>query len=234
MSTTALVLAAGRGERFGAGIPKAFVPLAGESLLARSIRALAASNEISWILPVLPAADFDRLDSIKAELAGIEGLCDPVAGGAERQDSMRAGLAALPEGTELVAVHDAARPFVAPADVSRVIAKAREEGAALLAVPVKDTVKRVRAGRVVETPERSALYAAQTPQVFRVELLTEAVERAVEEGVNVTDDAQLVERLGHPVWIVEGSPGNIKITTPSDLIFGEAWLRRSQGDEEEA
>lgn len=225
MRVAALVLAAGRGERLGASVPKAFLPLAGRPLVVRAIEALAARPEVERIVPVLPAADLARFAALG--LAGDGRLAAPVAGGAERQDSMRAGLAALPDGIEIVAVHDAARPLVRPEDVGRVIAAAARTGAALLAVPVRDTLKRARAGRVTETLARADCWAAQTPQAFRVALLREALAKAEAQGFVGTDDAQLVERLGAPVEIVEGDPGNLKITWPEDVALAEAlWSRR--------
>jgi 2-C-methyl-D-erythritol 4-phosphate cytidylyltransferase len=161
-------------------------------------------------------------------LAGLAKLADPVVGGAERQDSVRAGLAALPEDTTLVAVHDAARALVRPESVSRVVAEARESGAALLAVPARDTLKRVREGSVVDTPPREECWLAQTPQVFRVELLREGLAKADAEGFVGTDDAQLVERLGVAVRVVPGEPENLKITGPGDLAAAEAWLRQRE------
>lgn len=226
MRVAALVLAAGRGERLGASVPKAFLPLAGRPLVVRAIEALAARPEVERIVPVLPAADVARFRALARDFAGADKLAEPVAGGDERQDSMRAGLAALPEGAELVAVHDAARPLVRPDDVGRVIAAAARTGAALLAVPVRDTLKRVREGRVVETLVRAECWAAQTPQVFRAALLREALAKAEAEGFVATDDAQLVERLGAPVEIVAGDPGNLKITWPEDVALAEAiWTR---------
>jgi 2-C-methyl-D-erythritol 4-phosphate cytidylyltransferase len=233
MRVAALVLAAGRGERLGHELPKAFVPLAGRPLLLRSLEALAAVCEIERLVPVVAERDLPRLRGLAAELAAIPGLAgrlaDPVAGGRERQDSVAAGLAALPPGPEWVVVHDAARPLVRPADVARVIEAAGREGAAILAAPVRDTIKRVRAGRVVQTPERSECWAAQTPQVFRVALLREALEKARAEGFLGTDDAQLVERLGLPVAVVPGDPGNLKLTHPEDLAAAEQWLERERG-----
>jgi 2-C-methyl-D-erythritol 4-phosphate cytidylyltransferase len=231
MRVAALVLAAGRGERLGASVPKAFLPLAGRPLVVRAIEALAAWPEVERIVPVVPAADLARFAALPRDFAGADRLADAVVGGAERQDSMRAGLAALPAGIELVAVHDAARPLVRPEDVGRVIAAAARTGAALLAVPVRDTLKRVRDGRVEETLPRAACWAAQTPQVFRVALLREALAKAEAEGVVATDDAQLVERLGAPVEIVEGDAGNLKITWPEDLALAEALFSRAQGAE---
>jgi 2-C-methyl-D-erythritol 4-phosphate cytidylyltransferase len=225
MRVAALVLAAGRGERLGASLPKAFVPVAGRSLVARAIDALAACPEVDAIVPVVAAEELERFATIAAsELAGVRGLAAAVPGGAQRQDSTRAGLAALPPEVEWVAVHDAARPLLRPEDVSRVVAAARRSGAALLAVPVRDTIKRAREGRVVETPRRAELWAAQTPQVFRAALLREALAKADAEGFRGTDDAELVERLGVAVSIVPGDPRNLKITAPEDLAIAELLL----------
>ncbi|MDJ0868932.1 MAG: 2-C-methyl-D-erythritol 4-phosphate cytidylyltransferase, partial [Myxococcota bacterium] len=137
---------------------------------------------------------------------------------------------ALPPGTSLVAVHDAARALVRPGAVGRVIAVARREGAAILAVPVRDTIKRVVGERIEETPPRSACWAAQTPQVFRAELLREALDKASAESFLGTDDAELVERLGVPVYVVEGDADNLKVTHPEDLVLAEHVLaQRARG-----
>ncbi len=229
MTVAALVLAAGRGERLGQGLPKAFVPLLGKPLLLRSLETLAAAPEIEQVLPVLNATDMRRYASL--DLVPIPKLLAPVAGGAERQDSVREGLAALPGSVDFVVIHDAARCLVRVEDVRRVIAGAEAGGAAVLARRVGDTIKRVRDGRVIDTPDRSECWAAQTPQVFRLELLREALAKADAEGVQGTDDAQLVERLGAPVHVVEGSASNFKITWPADLAAAEAILqaRESEG-----
>lgn len=224
MRVAALVLGAGRGERLGHTLPKAFVPLAGRPLIAHALEALAAAAEVDRVIPVIPADARERFAQFAAQLRGPDKLAAPVVGGAERQDSVAAGLAALPGDVALVAVHDAARPLVRPEDVSRVVAAACGHGAAILAVPVRDTIKRVRRGRVVETPPREEYWAAQTPQVFRVELLREALAKADAEGRLGTDCAQLVEALGVRVEVVEGDPGNIKITLPEDLARAERAL----------
>jgi 2-C-methyl-D-erythritol 4-phosphate cytidylyltransferase len=230
MRVAALVLAAGRGERIRAAEPKAFLPVAGRALVVHAIEALAACDAIDVIVPVLPAGALDRVAPGALGPSARRKLRPAVAGGAERQDSMRAGLAALPAGVELVAVHDAARALVRPADVARVVAAAERCGAALLAVPVRDTLKRVEAGRIAATVPREALWAAQTPQVFRAALLREALDKAESEGFRGTDDAQLVERLGAPVEVVEGDPGNVKITWPADLAWAEAILAGGHRD----
>lgn len=224
MKVAALVLAAGDGKRLGASCPKAFVLLAGVSLLERSLERLSAAPEIDALWPVLPAAELARWSSLN--LAHLEALRAPVAGGAERQDSMAAGLAALPHEFEWVAVHDAARCLVAPADISRTIAAARQSGAAILARRARDTLKRVSGETIVETPNRSECWAAETPQVFRREILEEGLAKAREDGFLASDDSQLVERLGIPVRVVEGGPRNLKITGPEDLVIAEAWLHQ--------
>jgi 2-C-methyl-D-erythritol 4-phosphate cytidylyltransferase len=231
MRVAALVLAAGRGERFGAGQPKAFLPLAGRPLVVHAVEALAACDAIDWIVAVLPAAEIGRLAAWQWSVVAARKVVATVAGGVERQDSMRAGLTALPAEVELVAIHDAARPLVRPCDVARVVAAAARSGAALLAVPVRDTLKRVCDGQVVETPPREGLWAAQTPQVFRAALLREALARAEADGFRGTDDAQLVERLGCAVEIVEGDPSNLKITGPADLAWAEACVEQRREED---
>lgn len=226
MSVAALVLAAGRGERFGGDVPKGLVMLAGRTLLSHSVRALAASPEVDHVIPVVPPDQPSRFSTCLAELAELDKVRPAVAGGAERQDSMRAGLDAVPTGVTLVAIHDAARPLVTPEQVSAVVRAAREHGAALLALTVRDTLKRVVEDRVVETPDRAAFCAAQTPQVFRVDWLREGLAKAAAEGRVATDDAGLVEALGVPVHWVPGHVENLKVTVPSDLVAAEAWLAR--------
>ena len=224
-SVAALVLGAGRGDRLGLDIPKAFVMLAGQTLLERSIRALSASKEIGLIVPVLAADDRGRWDDLR--VGPVAGLVEPVVGGAQRQDSMRAGLASLPERIEWVVVHDAARCLVAPDDVRSVVSAARESGAAILGERVRDTIKCAREGRILETLEREICWAAQTPQVIRRDRLAEAIALADRAGRMATDDAQLVEWAGHAVRIVESAHPNPKITRREDLIIAEALLSRA-------
>ena len=225
----ALVLAAGRGERLGHAMPKAFVALAGMTLLERSLRSLAGSGVFDAVRPVIAAGDGDRY--AKLDLEGIPGLAPPVVGGAERQDSMRAGLRALSDEVVLVAVHDAARCRVSARDLRAVVEAARMEGAALLGERSRDTIKRVVDGRVVETPDRETCWAAQTPQVIRRDWLEGAIRQAEDEGWVGTDDVQLVERAGHPVVMVESMAPNPKITRPEDLWMAEALLSRTVGEE---
>ncbi len=224
MTVAALVLGAGRGERLGAGEPKAFVLLEGRPLIAHAIDALLACPAIDSVIPVVPAEARERLDALRSGLADPDRVLPSVAGGARRQDSLRAGLE-VASAARLVAVHDAARPLVEADDVARVVSSASRSGAAILALPTRDTIKLVVEGRVRETPERASCWAAQTPQVIRRDWLEEALDKAEREGAAVTDDAQLVERLGLAVTVVEGRPSNFKITTPEDLRAAEALLR---------
>jgi 2-C-methyl-D-erythritol 4-phosphate cytidylyltransferase len=156
-------------------------------------------------------------------------VAPPVPGGALRQDSVRAGLAALPAEFTHVAVHDAARPLVRPADVSRVVAAGVRHGAALLAVAASDTIHLVRGARIALTPPRAECFAAQTPQVFRVDWLREALAKALADGFVGSDDAALVARLGVTVHVVPGDPGNLKITTAADLARAAALLGAEGG-----
>jgi len=221
MSVVALLLAAGRGERLGHELPKAFVPLAGRPLLLHALEALASAPEVDLVIPVVAAAELPRMRALLAEWGPRPKLAEAVAGGAERQDSVRAGMQALPPQTSLVAVHDAARALLRGAAVSRVVEAAQRSGAAILALPVRDTIKRVAGGRIIETPARAECWAAQTPQVFRTEILRDALAKAAADGYLGTDDAELVERLGVVVEVVEGDLDNFKLTHPEDLLLAE-------------
>jgi len=231
-SVAALILAAGHGERLGHALPKAFVPIAGATMIEHSIRALLASGSIDLIVPVLAAGDFERWKDLRLE--SIEGLTAPVEGGAKRQDSMQAGLDALPEVIEFVAVHDAARCLVAAEDIRAVVSAAQQTGAAILGERVRDTIKRVVDGLIVETPARDECWAAQTPQVIRRDWLTEAIAAARRDGRLATDDSQLIEWLENPVQMVEAHFPNPKITRPEDLVLAEALLEKATGSTERA
>ncbi len=225
MSVVAIVVAAGRGDRLGAGQPKALVELQGLSLAEHSVRALAAVPAVAAVQLVLPAA---RLAGrVCSRPPGGAELLPPVAGGATRQASVAAGLeaacAARPDA-DWVLVHDAARCLVEPADAEAVLAAARATGAALPVLAPADTVKRLDGSRVVETLDRAALGLAQTPQAFRVALLAEALAKAESDGFEGTDCASLVERLGVEVRVCAGRPGNFKVTHPEDLRRAGALL----------
>lgn len=219
----AVIVAAGRSQRMG-GMDKLFAPLAGRPLLAHTLQAF---EDTPCIDRVVVAANDRNIDAVR-ELVRVSGLgrvAAVVLGGDRRQDSVRAGLGAL-TGVELVVVHDGARPLVTPGLVARVVEAARASGAAICAISVRDTVKEVDQAEVVRTLDRGRLWLAQTPQAFRLDLLLEA--HRVFEG-EATDDAAMVEALGHPVRVIEGDPHNVKVTTPEDLRLLESLIRLREG-----
>ena len=222
----AVIVAAGKGERIGTLLPKPFLSLAGIPLLIHTLRSLTRSALITKVVLVI-APEWETLGR---DLLGAHGpfpvpTCI-VHGGPERQDSVRCGLAALDSACEIVVIHDAVRPFITAEIIDRSVAVAAEVGGALVAIPARDTIKRVdQHGAVLETVPRQSLWLAQTPQTFRVQLIREAHARALAEGVVATDDAMLVERIGGRVKVVLGDPLNFKITTPEDLRLAEAILK---------
>ena len=224
MTVAAVLVAAGSGSRLGHPLPKAFVPLGGSPLVVHAARSLLACGEVSSLVVVVPA---DRREEARALLSGLACPVRVVAGGAARQASVAAGLAALPDEADVVLVHDAARPFPPAAMVSRVVGAVRAGHPAVVpALPVTDTVKRVGTGDgtgepVLETVPRGALRAVQTPQGFVRDVLVAAHAAAVgsahDEATAASDDAGLVEAQGVPVWVVEGDERARKVTTSSDL-----------------
>jgi len=215
-AAVAVVPAGGVGVRMGGGRPKQYLTLGGAPILVHTLRALARCRSLAGLVVAAPA---DRVEATRALLARfrVPRVLAVIAGGEERQDSVRLGLEAVPPDATWVVVHDAVRPFITPEIVERVLAAARVPGAATCGRPVRETVKRVR-DRVVETTlPRDGLWLTQTPQAFRRALLGEAHDKAARDGYRATDDAMLVERLGHPVRVVPGLPENVKITTPEDL-----------------
>jgi 2-C-methyl-D-erythritol 4-phosphate cytidylyltransferase len=229
METLAILAAAGQGQRMGADRPKAFLDLAGESLLVRAARAFERAPSVDGIVAVVPEAELERAGRM---LGGLSKLVGVVPGGPRRQDSVIEGLGQAPAGFDgVVLVHDVARALVDVEVIERVVEAARENGAALPVVSLADTVKRVRRDRVVETVDRSELGAAQTPQGFRFALLARACEEVRRQGLTVTDEASAVERLGETVTTVPGSERYRKITTPEDLAWaGWALTRHPEGE----
>lgn len=220
-----VIVAAGSSRRMG-GRDKLWTPLAGRLTLARTVDAFMASPLVSTIVLVLNS---ERIEDARALCAreGWQRIGGIVAGGARRQDSVRAGLDYLAESapeTRWVMIHDGARPLVAGAILEAGLHAAQEHLAAIAAVPVKDTIKQVQAGIIQATPERSQLWAVQTPQVFAFPLIQQAHHNALAES-EATDDATLLERLGHPVAIFPGSYTNLKITTQEDLLIAEALIQ---------
>ncbi len=221
MSTVALLLCAGKGERLGAGMDKALVPLAGRPLFTWSLEALERCDAVQGIVMVGPSRTLQEL--VAASGLAPRKIVAWTEGGRERQQSVARGLAALPPDCTHVAVHDAARALVTPAVIARVVGDARTHGAAIAAIPLADTLKRVSLEVIETTVPRQGLWCAQTPQVFRRDWLEAA--HAAASAV-ATDDAALVEAIGHPVRVSAGEPLNFKVTTAQDLALAEAWLAR--------
>ena len=226
MIVTAIVPAAGAGVRFGGAVKKQFIALNGLPILSHTLRALAASRALASIIVVVPPGE--ELRGREAlELAGIDLETEVVPGGQARQDSVYIGLQRAKAETDLVLIHDGVRPFVSREIVLATVEAAKEWGAAIAAVPVIDTIKRVDTdGFVVETLQREQLWSVQTPQVFRYALLMQAHRAIREPGVVATDDAALVERIGGMVKVVRGSYENLKITSEEDLPLAGLILRR--------
>lgn len=209
----AVIVAAGSASRMG-GIDKVMAPLGDEPMIVRTVRAFC---QCAVIREVVIVTREDLIPEITGLCASYEKVRTVVAGGANRQESVQAGLDALSKSVRLAAIHDGARPLVTEALIDRTVRAAHTYSAAAPAIAVKDTVKVVNGGLVLATPDRNKLRAIQTPQVFDVELLRGALKKAREENAEVTDDCSAVERLGMSVKIVEGDERNLKVTTPMDL-----------------
>lgn len=225
MKTQLLIPAAGGGVRLGCQGPKALVDVAGTPLLVRTLWRFAPLGLLDNAVIVFPSGWKDAFEAaLAAAFPGTPFVC--VEGGAERQVSVSHGLAALDPDTRLVVIHDAARPFVPAKAVSASCEAARASGAATVAVPCSDTILEADEARfLVGTPDRTRLWACQTPQTFQVDVIRQAYERAWCEGVVGTDDATLVRRTGGNVRLVMGSPLNFKVTTPDDLALAELLIK---------
>ena len=221
---SAVIVAAGSASRMG-GIDKVMAPLGGEPMIVRTVRTFQNCDAIREIVIVTRQ---DLLVPIMDLCHGFDKVQAVIVGGNSRDESVRKGIGALSEKTKLVAVQDGARPLITWQVIDRAVRAANSYGAAAPAVPVKDTIKVVKGGVVLATPDRSALQAVQTPQVFDIDLLSGALAKAKEDGAAITDDCSAVERLGMSVKIVEGDERNIKVTTPMDLKIAEMLLEEMQ------
>ena len=219
MKTTAIIVAAGAGSRFKSDTPKQFLEINGKPVIVHTLERFQAAPSIDSIVLVLSEGQANAFDA-----EAVSKLEKVVAGGETRAHSVLNGLNAVNADTEIVAVHDGARPLVTVEEIEATIAKAKETGAACLTAPVTDTIKSVRGGEIAATLDREKLRRALTPQAFKIKVLRTAFE-GVDLNDSVTDECYLVEKLGHPIATVEGSPRNIKITHPEDLILAEALLK---------
>ncbi|MBM4288532.1 MAG: 2-C-methyl-D-erythritol 4-phosphate cytidylyltransferase [Deltaproteobacteria bacterium] len=233
MKVAAIIPAAGTGQRMQQHIPKQYLSFGGKPILAHTLTVLENLPEIAEITVVAQPSALDFCQTQVITPFGFKKVLRLVPGGKERQDSVYNALKVLQRQNEwdLILVHDGVRPFVTPAEVLRVIRAAGEHGAAILALPAQDTVKKVnRAGRIKKTLNRQDIWLAQTPQVFQTAIIWRAFLEAYAREYYGTDEASLVEALGLPVRVEPGSPFNIKVTTPEDLILAEAIYRlRQQG-----
>lgn len=221
VKVTALLVAAGSGSRLGAQVPKALVAIAGTPLVVLSARALMVTPQVTALVVVAPQTHQARVSDLLRGDWTRELPIEIVAGGAERQDSVRAGLA-VAGNPDLIAIHDAARPFIDAVTIDAAIRAAQEDGAAVVGIPASDTLKQVNAGNwIMATPPREQMWQVQTPQIFRTDLIRRAHQQAVADQVLATDDSALVERLGVRVRMVRGSAENRKITTTDDLRWAE-------------
>ena len=220
----AVIVAAGSASRMG-GIDKVMAPLNGEPMIARTVRTFQNCDAISEIVVVTRQ---DLILPVTSLCAGMDKVKAVVTGGSSRQESVHLGLNALSDKCKLAAIHDGARPLISWQVIDRVVRAANTYGAAAPAIPVKDTIKVVQGGVVKETPDRAALQAVQTPQVFDFDILRGALKKAKQDGAQVTDDCSAVERIGLSVKIVEGEERNLKVTTPLDLKIAQLLLEEEQ------
>lgn len=226
MHVTAIIVAAGAGRRIGGVTAKTYLPIAGRALILRTLDRVFAAPSVTEAVLVVSAEDLERCRQLIEGDISLKGRAWVLQiGGATRQQSVRQGLAKV-GAADIVMIHDGARPFVSAALIDRCVEAAVAHGAAAVGLPVRDTIKRVGADRFVQsTPGRAGLWEIQTPQIFQRELIVEAHDWAARAGIEATDDAMVVERMGKPVYVVDGERNNFKITVPEDLLLAEALIR---------
>lgn len=229
MKVSAIIPAAGLGLRMGSDIPKQYLLLDGKPILHHTLSALAKCSQVGEIILVVSEKEIAQASaSVQKTYPKVTQV---IPGGKERQDSVYNGLQSLAPDTDIVVVHDGVRPFVSPELISENIAAARDFGAAIAAIPVSDTLKKVNdEGSVECTVDRAGLWRVQTPQAFQYDLLQEAFERARADNYYGTDEGSLIEQLGRDVKVIPGSELNIKITRAEDLVLGEIIANRLKAD----
>ncbi|MBM4764966.1 2-C-methyl-D-erythritol 4-phosphate cytidylyltransferase [Bacillus sp. B15-48] len=226
MAYQVVIPAAGQGKRMGAGKNKLYITLEGIPVLIHTLRIFDEDEQCDGVILAIHRDDEEGFKDL-LKTYQIKKVTELVYGGKERQNSVFNGIKTI-HSDGIVLVHDAARPFIKKSTIHKLVQAAEEDGAAIVAVPVKDTVKRAENLQVTETIERSSLWAVQTPQAFRVSLVLQAHEQAETDQFIGTDDASLVERLHQKVVIIEGDYDNIKLTTPEDIYFAEAILKKNR------
>lgn len=227
MDYKAVIVAAGQGRRMGTPVNKVLLPLGDAPVIVHTLRVFDRDPDCSGIVLVVNHSEKRTMLDLLDRYA-IEKVITLVDGGNERKDSVHNGLMQLAGEEGIVLIHDGARPFVNSDRITAVTRAASQSGAAILAVPVKDTIKQVSGKKIEKTLDRSSLWAAQTPQAFRLSIIMAAHRAGKVMNLEATDDAALVELSGHPVEIVKGSYRNIKLTTPEDLVIAEKFLREEE------
>ena len=223
MNTSVVIVCAGNSTRMG-GVNKILLPLGERLVIGVTMQAFQKCESVGEIIIVARESDIPAIRE-EADKAGITKLKECTTGGATRQESVINGIRCISKGIQLVAIHDGARPLVKPEHIEKVIKDASVFGGATRGVPVKDTIKTVDGGLIIDTPPRSSLYITQTPQIFKRDLYFEGVDFALEHGLDFTDDCQLVEAIGGKVAMTVGDYTNIKITTPEDIKLAEVLLK---------
>lgn len=224
MDTSVIIVCAGNSTRMG-GVNKILMPLGERLVIGVTMQAFEKCESVKEIIIVARECDIQTIQE-EAEKAGITKLKQCTAGGSTRQQSVINGVKCISGDTELIAVHDGARPLVKPEHIEKTIKDAYVFGGATLGVPVKDTIKTVEGGLITDTPPRKFLYITQTPQVFKRKLYFEGIDFALEHNLDFTDDCQLVEAIGGKVCMTTGDYTNIKITTPEDISIAEILLKQ--------
>jgi len=227
VSSCAIIAAAGRGRRMGGSINKQFLELGTRPILAHTLEKFNQCALIDGIVIVVPEDWLFHVAENIVDRFNFFKVNKIVAGGSTRQESVHAALKAVDESFSFVVIHDAVRPLIQPELLIKIITQGMETGAAILAVPAQDSLKKVSNGKVVGTIDRESIWLAQTPQVFKRELVLQAYQQAWQEHFFSTDDSALVERLGYPIQVVMGDYTNIKITTPDDLELAKFLIQKS-------
>lgn len=222
MKTIALITAAGKGQRMQSAIPKQYLFLGGKPILAQTLQVFEECPAVDGIYLIAPLDQLDKVQTDIVEKYQFKKILKLVRGGKVRQLSVWNGLQAIRSECSIVIVHDGVRPLIRRQLIEQSITEAKKNGAAVVAVPAKDTVKRITKGNKVQTLPREEIWLAQTPQSFQFSLLMKAYQKAQQEDIIGTDDAFLVELLGHPITMIKGDYSNIKITTPEDLVLAES------------
>lgn len=226
MSTTAIIVAAGASSRMGKTVSKQLLPINGVPVVAHTLAAFEQAQEIQSIILVCREQDISKVLCL-VEQQAITKVAAVVKGAGTRQGSVEKGLGQIPQDTQYIAVHDGARPLISSKDINRVVKDARRHNCAALGVPVKDTLKLInKDGFIESTPNRENMVSVQTPQVFKKEMYLHAVKLAQEQGLDYTDDCQLLEAANQQVYITRGSYENIKVTTPEDIDIAESFLKK--------